>query len=116
MNHDAPHRLPAALLALDTNVKNEGAGGRIEVDLTPVPPTHDMLVLARLARRLLREDRDLKKGHWGVSTYASRGVERLRIMEGRGRTIVSSVSMWCSVLCVFVAREETSVSTPLGLR
>ena len=72
INHDAPHRLPAALLALDADVESEGAGGRIEVDLTPIPPAHDVLVLARLARRLLREDRDLNR--WALGSAHMRAV------------------------------------------
>ena len=32
-----------------------------------------------------------------------------------GHTISSSVSMWCNVLCTFVASDETIVITPLGL-
>lgn len=115
-SQDAPHRLPAALLALNADIEHERAGGCVEIDLAPVPPAHDVLVLARLTRRLLCEDRDLQVVC--ASIYVR--VEKQQSMGdgGRrgGRTIVSSVLMWCSVLCVFVAREETRVSTPFGLR
>jgi hypothetical protein len=54
----------------------------------------------------VREDRQL-----GKSLNIGCGV-RIK----KWYTIVSSVSIWCKVLCTFVASEDTIVITPLGLR
>ena len=103
----APRCLSVALLDLDSDVPDEVAILWIPLDATPVTPAHDILAFRRRAVRVPLEDRDLRRGQ---------GCERrlLKCPNRKARTIVSSVSSWCSVRCVFVASVETMVITPFG--